>query len=319
LQEECSLEVTMDIVVENISKHYGSQKAVDEVSFTVKTGEILGFLGPNGAGKSTTMKAITCYLAPNEGDIRVGGLSIHEAPESIKSKIGYLPESNPLYVDMPVIEYLKFIAEIHGVARDKINGRIREMVEVCGLEGEKHKKIGELSKGYRQRVGLAQALIHDPEVLVLDEPTTGLDPNQIVEIRELIRKIGREKTVILSSHILAEVEATCDRILIINKGKIVADGTSGELRKKAEGREILRVGIENGEVNEVFKALQGLDGVDLVSFVTKSDGLYEVQSKASRSSKREVFKLCVDRGWYLTELTPTETKLEDIFRELTAN
>ena len=319
MQEECSLEVTMDIVVENISKHYGSQKAVDEVSFTVKTGEILGFLGPNGAGKSTTMKAITCYLAPNEGDIRVGGLSIHEAPESIKSKIGYLPESNPLYVDMPVIEYLKFIAEIHGVARDKINGRIREMVEVCGLEGEKHKKIGELSKGYRQRVGLAQALIHDPEVLVLDEPTTGLDPNQIVEIRELIRKIGREKTVILSSHILAEVEATCDRILIINKGKIVADGTSGELRKKAEGREILRVGIENGEVNEVFKALQGLDGVDLVSFVTKSDGLYEVQSKASRSSKREVFKLCVDRGWYLTELTPTETKLEDIFRELTAN
>jgi ABC-2 type transport system ATP-binding protein len=309
----------MDIVVEHISKHYGTQKAVDDVSFTVKTGEILGFLGPNGAGKSTTMKAITCYLAPNEGDIKVGGYSIHEAPESIKSKIGYLPESNPLYVDMPVIEYLKFIAEIHDVPRDKIQDRIREMVEVCGLEGEKHKKIGELSKGYRQRVGLAQALIHDPEVLVLDEPTTGLDPNQIVEIRELIRNIGREKTVILSSHILAEVEATCDRILIINKGKIVADGTSGELRKKAEGREILRVGIENGEVNEVFKALQGLDSVDLVSFITKSDGLYEVQSKASRSSKREVFQLCVDKGWFLTELTPTETKLEDIFRELTAN
>lgn len=309
----------MDIVVENISKHYGTQKAVDDVSFTVKTGEILGFLGPNGAGKSTTMKAITCYLAPNEGDIKVGGLSIHEAPESIKSKIGYLPESNPLYVEMPVIEYLKFIAEIHAVPRDKVQGRIREMVEVCGLEGEKHKKIGELSKGYRQRVGLAQALIHDPEVLVLDEPTTGLDPNQIVEIRELIRKIGREKTVILSSHILAEVEATCDRILIINKGKIVADGTSGELRKKAEGREILRVGIENGEVNQVFKALQGLDSVELVSFITKSDGLYEVQSKATKSSRREVFQLCVDQGWYLTELTPTETKLEDIFRELTAN
>jgi ABC-2 type transport system ATP-binding protein len=309
----------MDIVVENISKIYGSQKAVDDVSFTVKTGEILGFLGPNGAGKSTTMKAITCYLAPNQGDIRVGGLSIHEAPESIKRKIGYLPESNPLYVEMPVIEYLKFIAKIHGLPGDKINGRIREMVEVCGLEGEKHKKIGELSKGYRQRVGLAQALIHDPEVLVLDEPTTGLDPNQIVEIRELIRKIGREKTVILSSHILAEVEATCDRILIINKGRIVADGTSGELRKKAEGREILKVGIEGGDVNEVFRALQDLDSVDLVSFVTKSDGLYEVQSKVSKSSKREVFQLCVDKGWYLTELTPSETKLEDIFRELTAN
>lgn len=309
----------MDIVVENISKIYGSQKAVDDVSFTVKTGEILGFLGPNGAGKSTTMKAITCYLAPNQGDIRVGGFSIHEAPESIKRKIGYLPESNPLYVEMPVIEYLKFIAKIHGLPRDKVNGRILEMVRVCGLEGEKHKKIGELSKGYRQRVGLAQALIHDPEVLVLDEPTTGLDPNQIVEIRELIRKIGREKTVILSSHILAEVEATCDRILIINKGRIVADGTSGELRKKAEGREILKVGIEDGEVDEVFRALQDLDSVDLVSFVTKSDGLYEVQSKVSMSSKKEVFQLCVDKGWYLTELTPSETKLEDIFRELTAN
>jgi ABC-2 type transport system ATP-binding protein len=309
----------MDIVVENISKQYGSQKAVDDVSFTVKTGEILGFLGPNGAGKSTTMKAITCFLAPNQGDIRVGGLSIHEAPETIKSKIGYLPESNPLYVEMPVIEYLKFIAEIHGVPKVHVKNRIREMVEVCGLEGEKHKKIGELSKGYRQRVGLAQALIHDPEVLVLDEPTTGLDPNQIVEIRELIRKIGREKTVILSSHILAEVEATCDRILIINKGKIVADGTSGELRKKAEGREILKVGIDTGEVNEVFRALQGLDSVDLVSFITKSDGLYEVQSKPSFSSRRDIFNLCVEKGWYLTELTPTETKLEDIFRELTAN
>lgn len=309
----------MDIVVENISKYYGPQKAVDNVSFTVKTGEILGFLGPNGAGKSTTMKAISCYLAPNEGDIRVGGLSIHKAPESIKSKVGYLPESNPLYTEMPVIEYLKFIARIHGIHKDRVRNRIREMVEVCGLEGEKHKKIGELSKGYRQRVGLAQALIHDPEVLVLDEPTTGLDPNQIVEIRELIRKIGREKTVILSSHILAEVEATCDRILIINKGKIVADGTSGELRKKAEGREILKVGIENGDGNDVFKALQALSSVELVSFITKSDGLYEVQSRVGQSAKRDVFKLCVEKGWYLTELTPTETKLEDIFRELTAN
>jgi gliding motility-associated transport system ATP-binding protein len=309
----------MDIVVENITKNYGTQKAVDDVSFTVKTGEILGFLGPNGAGKSTTMKAITCYLAPNQGDIRVGGLSIHEDPENIKSKVGYLPESNPLYPDMPVIEYLKFIAEIHGLSREQVSSRIREMVEVCGLEGEKHKKIGELSKGYRQRVGLAQALIHDPEVLVLDEPTTGLDPNQIVEIRELIRKIGRKKTVLLSSHILAEVEATCDRILIINKGRIVANGTSGELRRKAEGREILRVGIEGGDANEVFGALQGLGTVEQVSFLTKSDGLYEVQGKAGKSPKREVFTLCVDRGWYLIELTPTETKLEDIFRELTTN
>lgn len=193
------------------------------------------------------------------------------------------------------------------------------MVEVCGLEGEKHKKIGELSKGYRQRVGLAQALIHDPQVLVLDEPTTGLDPNQIVEIRELIRKIGREKTVLLSSHILAEVEATCDRILIINKGKIVADGTSGDLRKKAQGREILKVGIEGAEVDVAFKALQKLENVEMVDFISKGECKYEVQSKAGLSSSKDVFKLCVDKGWYLTELTPTETKLEDIFRELTAN
>ncbi len=309
----------MDIVVENITKQFGPQKAVDNVSFTVKTGEILGFLGPNGAGKSTTMKAITCYLSPNQGDIKVGGISINEDPEAIKSKIGYLPESNPLYTDMPVINYLRFIAEIHGIDKVKINNRIREMVEVCGLEGEKHKKIGELSKGYRQRVGLAQALIHDPQVLVLDEPTTGLDPNQIVEIRELIRKIGREKTVLLSSHILAEVEATCDRILIINKGKIVADGTSGDLRKKAQGREILKVGIEGAEVDVAFKALQKLENVEMVDFISKGECKYEVQSKAGLSSSKDVFKLCVDKGWYLTELTPTETKLEDIFRELTAN
>ena len=299
----------MDIVVKHITKRYGPQKAVDDVSFTVKTGEIVGFLGPNGAGKSTTMKAITCYLAPNEGDIQVGGKSIHRDPEDIKRSIGYLPESNPLYTEMPVVDYLRFIAEIHGLEKDRIRDRIRHMVEVCGLEGEKHKKIGELSKGYRQRVGLAQALIHDPEVLVLDEPTTGLDPNQIVEIRELIRKIGREKTVLLSSHILAEVEATCDRILIINKGRIVADGTSGDLRKKAEGREILKVGIEGAEINEVFQAVQELKNVELVSFAAKSDRLLEVQSKPDTSSRKELFDLCVDRGWYLGELTPVDTRV----------
>ncbi len=309
----------MDIVVENITKRYGSQKAVDDVSFKVKNGEILGFLGPNGAGKSTTMKAITCYLSPNEGDIKVGGISINDDPESIKKMVGYLPESNPLYTDMPVINYLKFIAEIHGIKKARVNERISQMVDVCGLEGEKHKKIGELSKGYRQRVGLAQALIHDPDVLVLDEPTTGLDPNQIVEIRELIRKIGRQKTVLLSSHILAEVEATCDRILIINKGRIVADGTSADLRKKAQGKEILKIGIEGGTTNEVFKALQQLETVELVDFISKGDEIYEVQSEVGQSSKKAVFDMCVANNWYLSELTPTETKLEDIFRELTTN
>ncbi|MBN2610078.1 MAG: ATP-binding cassette domain-containing protein [Bacteroidales bacterium] len=309
----------MDIVVENITKKYGAQKAVNNVSFTVKTGEVLGFLGPNGAGKTTTMKAITCFLMPNEGDIKVGGISIRENPEEIKKHIGYLPENNPLYTDMPVIDYLRFIAELHRIPSDRIKERILEMVQLCGLEGEKHKKISELSKGYKQRVGLAQALIHDPKVLVLDEPTSGLDPNQIMEIRDLIRRIGREKTVILSSHILAEVEATCDRILIINKGSIVADGSSGQLRKQAQGREILKVTIEGGDVNTIYKALQELSNTELVDFISKSDGQFEVQSKPDTSSRKDIFKLCVDNGWYLTELTPTETKLEDVFRELTMN
>ncbi len=309
----------MDIVVENLTKRFGAQRAVDNISFRVKTGEILGFLGPNGAGKTTTMKAIVTYLTPNEGDIHVGNFSIHQNPDEIKKLIGYLPENNPLYVDMPVIDYLKFVAELQGIEKSKIKDKILEMITTCGLEGEKHKKIGELSKGYKQRVGLAQALIHNPQVLILDEPTSGLDPNQIVEIRELIKKIGREKTVILSSHILAEVEATCDRILIINKGKIVADGTSKDLRKQSEGREILKVKIEDGDKNDIFKSLQGLSSIGIVDFMKKDESAFEIQSKPGISSRKEIFKLCVGKGWTLTEMTPIETKLEDIFRELTMN
>lgn len=309
----------MDIVIDNITKKYGIQKAVDNVSFTIKTGQIVGFLGPNGAGKTTTMKAITCFIALNEGDIKVGGVSIWDNPEEVKKRIGYLPEKNPLYEDMPVIDYLNFIAELHEIPKSKIKDRIREMIKIYGLEVEKHKKISELSKGYQQRVGLAQALIHDPEVLVLDEPTTGLDPNQIVEIRALIKKIGKQKTVILSSHILAEVEATCDRILIINKGKIVADGSAEELRKHSQGREILKVKIEDGDNNEIFQAIQNIDTVGLVNFYMGKENTYEIQSKNELSSKRNIFKLCVEKGWFLSELTPIETKLEDIFRELTTS
>ncbi len=307
----------MDIVVENLTKKYGAQRAVDSISFRVKTGEILGFLGPNGAGKTTTMKAITTYLMPNEGNIYVGNFSVHEKPDEIKKSIGYLPENNPLYSDMPVIDYLKFVAELHGIEKSKIRDKILEMINVTGLEGEKHKKIGELSKGYKQRVGLAQALIHDPEVLILDEPTAGLDPNQIVEIRELIKKIGREKTVILSSHILAEVEATCDRILIINKGKIVADGTSKDLRKQSEGREILKIRIEDGDKNKIFEALQKLETVGVVDFMKDYENAFEIQSKPELSSRKHIFDLCVKNKWVLTEMTPIETKLEDVFRELT--
>lgn len=305
----------MDIVVKNLTKRYGPQRAVDNISFEVKTGEILGFLGPNGAGKTTTMKAITSYLAPSDGDITVGNFSIWSDQEEIKKSIGYLPEHNPLYTEMPVIDYLKYVAELQAIKPEKVKERILEMVNVCGLEGEKHKKISELSKGYRQRVGLAQALIHDPDVLILDEPTTGLDPNQIVEIRELIKNIGREKTVILSSHILAEVEATCDRILIINKGKIVANGTSEELRKAEKGNEIVKVTIEDADKNEAVKALQDLPSVEMVD--TENGSYLEVQSRTGQSSKRDIFKLCVDKGWVLTQMTPIETKLEDVFRELT--
>lgn len=309
----------MDIVVENFTQKYGVSKAVDNISFRVKTGEVLGFLGPNGAGKTTTMKAITTFFTPTEGDISVGNLSVIEQADEVKKHIGYLPENNPLYQEMPIIDYLTFVAELQGIEKSKIKERILEMVNVCGLEGEKHKRIGELSKGYKQRVGLAQALIHDPDVLILDEPTAGLDPNQIVEIRELIKQIGREKTVILSSHILAEVEATCDRILIINKGKIVADGTSVDLRKQSEGREILKIKIEDGDKNEIFKALQEIDSIGVVDFVKNNENAFEIQSKPELSSKKNIFHLCVEKSWVLTEMTPIETKLEDIFRELTMN
>ena len=307
----------MDIVVNHLTKRYGPQKAVDNVSFRVKAGEVLGFLGPNGAGKTTTMKAISCYIKPELGDILVGGYSIHEHPEKIKKNIGYLPENNPLYQDMNIIDFLEFIAKIHRIPKYLIPDRILDMVRTCGLEGEKHKLIGELSKGYQQRVGLAQALIHDPEILILDEPTTGLDPNQIVEIRELIKRIGKEKTVILSSHILAEVEATCDRILIINNGRIVVDGTAEELRKQAAGSEILRLGVQGGDVNDIFENLLLLDTVESVDFIDVNKQIFEVQSMDGETSIKAVFDLCVAKGYYISELTPTETKLEDIFRELT--
>lgn len=307
----------MSIVVENLTKKYGEQKAVNDISFEIKTGEVVGFLGPNGAGKSTTMKMITCFMAPTAGDVRLDDLSIHQDAESIKKKIGYLPENNPLYMDMPIVEYLRFTAEIQGVEPSKIPGRIGDMIDLCGLDREKHKNINELSKGYRQRVGLAQAMIHDPEVLILDEPTTGLDPNQIVEIRKLIKELGKQKTVILSSHILSEVEATCDRILIINRGRIVADGTSDTLRSQAQGQELLTVGIEADKKVDVEKALRGLASVETIAVVDGKDNHFRLQSKPESSSRKAVFDLCVQEKWYLTELTGIETRLEDVFRELT--
>lgn len=308
----------MNVRIENLSKRYGHQKAVDNISFEVKGGEILGFLGPNGAGKSTTMRMITGYLGIGEGNIYIGDESV-KAGDTFKKHIGYLPENNPLYLEMAVIDYLFFCADLQGVPHQQINERIQTMVAVCGLDPEKHKKISELSKGFRQRVGLAQAMIHDPEILILDEPTTGLDPNQIVEIRKLIRELGREKTVILSTHILPEVEATCDRILIINRGKIVADGTAESLRKQATGQEIILARIEDGAAPEISKAIQSIGTVEKVGITNASEGRFEIQSQSGASSAREIFKLCVQRGWVLTELVPVETRLEDVFRNLTIN
>jgi ABC-2 type transport system ATP-binding protein len=219
---------------------------------------------------------------------------------------------------MPVIDYLEFCARIHNIESVRVGSRVVEMIRITGLNSEKHKKIAELSKGFRQRVGLAQAMIHDPEILILDEPTSGLDPNQIAEIRKLIRELGREKTVILSTHILPEVEATCDRIFIINKGKLVADGTSESLRKQAQGSDILRVRIEDGDPNQIFRSLQGIKSVSMVDFADRQMNRFDVHCKAD-DVKREIFRLCVAKNWVLTEMTPFETKLEDIFRELTMN
>lgn len=308
----------MDIVIENLTKKYGNQAAVDNISLKVATGEILGFLGPNGAGKTTTMKIITSYVAADEGKVYIGGKLLADNYYELKRHIGYLSENNPLYHDMPVIDFLNFCARIQDIEKRRIPERVAEMIRLTGLKREQYKKIGELSKGYQQRVGLAQAIIHDPEILLLDEPTSGLDPNQIVEIRKLIRELGSEKTVILSTHILPEVEATCDRILIINKGRIVADGTAESLRNQARGSDILKVKIEDGEADKIFKLIKALPSVSMIEFADRNLNRFEIHC-TDKNVKREIFRLCVENNWILTEMTPFETKLEDIFRDLTIN
>ena len=306
----------MSILVENLTKKYGEQTAVDNLSFEVKTGEVVGFLGPNGAGKSTMMKIITCYLSPNQGDVRLGNHSIHSDSAAIKQKIGYLPEHNPLYLDMYIVDYLRFCAALQGVPSGKIKQCIEEMISLCGLKEERHKKIGELSKGYRQRVGLAQAMVHDPAVLILDEPTSGLDPNQRIEIRNLIQRLGEKKTIILSSHILSEVEATCERILIINKGIIVADGTAAALQQARQPHERLQLRFSTASSTRKEALLQ-LSDLAKVETVNEETGEYLVESKPDRSSKKAIFDLCVSEGSYLLNLQEQSTTLEDVFKDLT--
>lgn len=312
----------MSIAVRNLTKSYGQEKAIDDISFDVKTGEILGFLGPNGAGKTTTMKIITCYMPPNAGTVCVDDLNIAEHSLEVRRKIGYLPELNPLYLDMNVMEYLEYSAQLHKVAKVHIRGRMREMVDVCGLTGVRHKDIGELSKGYRQRVGLAQAMIHDPEVLILDEPTSGLDPNQIVEIRNLIRKLGRAKTVILSTHILSEVQATCDRVIIINDGRIAADGTPDQLQHEFRGSETLtlelKAEVENG-MTEIFPKLKSLPHVENVQYQNPQPGQHRLIVTAAKGEdiREEIFRLAVREKWILVELHREVTSLEEVFHKLT--
>ncbi len=301
----------MSIEVKNLVKLYGEQKAVNQISFKINKGEIVGFLGPNGAGKSTTMKMITGYLQPTSGDAVVCDVNVNDNPISTKQKIGYLPESNALYYDMYVREYLEFIAEIHKVAGGKL--KVENVIQQVGLTTEAHKKIGQLSKGYKQRVGLAAALIHDPEVLILDEPTSGLDPNQIIEIREVIKKLGQNKTVLFSSHILQEVEAMCDRVIIINKGTIVADERISVLQQRNEG----------STVHVTFKeALEAewLQRLPAAVSVSKIDtNTWELESKDEESLRKQILSMAVENNFNIVSLQSGSKSLEDVFRSLTAS
>lgn len=296
----------MSIKVSQLTKIYGSQKAVNALSFEVNRGDILGFLGPNGAGKSTTMKIATGFLPPSEGLVEVEGIDVTKDPIQARRCIGYLPEHNPLYLDMFVHEYLAFIGELHGLKGKKLMLRIAEMVSLCGLTIEQNKKIGTLSKGYRQRVGLAQALIHDPSVLILDEPTTGLDPNQLVEIRNLIKEISKDKTVILSTHIMQEVKALCNRVIIIDNGEIVANDTVENL---TGSQLVLQVEFQS-EVD--LNVLQSLGKVEMIS-----RGLYEISHEESEDLRSRMFELAKDNNWVILGMQQREKDLEQVFRNLT--
>jgi len=299
----------MSIEVKDLLKIYGEQKAVDSISFTVGKGEIVGFLGPNGAGKSTTMKIITGYLGQDGGQATVCGIDVKDHPLDSKKKIGYLPEANPLYPDMYVREYLDFIADLHKV-KDKKN-KIETVIGQVGLAPESKKRLGQLSKGYKQRVGLAAALIHDPEVLILDEPTSGLDPNQIVEIREVIKGLGQQKTVLFSSHILQEVEALCDRVVIINKGKLVADNTLSQLRR--QNSNTVKVSFKEPLDAVLLRNLKGVNAVSQPSVYE-----WELQTDEPENVKKQLMELALQNNLNIVSLQSENQRLEDIFRTLTA-
>lgn len=300
----------MSITLTNVSKCYGSQKAVDDISFSLNKNEIVGFLGPNGAGKSTTMKMITGYLESDQGAISVCGLPVATNHIESKQKIGYLPEANPLYMDMYVREYLSFVAGLHKIKYPQ--KRIEEVIAMVGLQPEAHKKIGQLSKGYKQRVGLASALVHDPEILILDEPTTGLDPNQIIEIREVIKKLGQEKTVLFSSHIMQEVESICERVIIINKGKIVADDLLKNLQQSNSGKHALSVRFKEKISAEFLKKHLSCDLISM-----KADDSFLLETDYPEQLKKQLLELSLSNNLNIVSLSSESRNLEAVFKTLT--
>lgn len=300
----------MSVKVQNLTKIYGEQKAVNQISFEARPGQVLGFLGPNGAGKTTTMKMLTCYLPQSSGEATVCGHDIRESPMEVRRNIGYLPEHNPLYLEMYVREYLRFIAGLHRIKKPR--QRISEMIEMTGLEQEQGKLIGALSKGYRQRVGLAQALLHDPQVLILDEPTAGLDPNQLADIRALIKKLGEKKTVIFSTHIMQEVKAICDRVLIINRGNLVADDTIGHLQSVASGESVITVEFQGKIRTQELRQMKG------VREVRHLDGnRYQILADAEDDLRAPVFDFAVARGVKLLEMRKEVFEMDEVFQRLT--
>jgi ABC-2 type transport system ATP-binding protein len=306
-----SVTCAMSITVKNLTRNYGEQKAVDNISFSIEQGEIVGFLGPNGAGKSTTMKMISGYLEPTVGDIQVNGIDVKKNPLQAKKTIGYLPESNALYYDMFVREYLGFIADVHQVKNK--NQKVDQVITLTGLDPERRKKVGQLSKGYKQRVGLAAALLHDPEVLILDEPTSGLDPNQIIEIRNVIKEQGKNKLVLFSSHILQEVEAICDRVIIINKGNIVADDKLVDLQKKSAGN-IVRVEFKEAVEENIIRSLSNIKNVH------RSDAQrWSIETDEPEVVRRQLLQLALQRNLNIVSLQSESKSLEEVFRSLTSS
>lgn len=303
------------IQLTDLVKDYGTLRAVDHINFEINEGEILGFLGPNGAGKTTTIRMITCFLSPTEGNISVGDLNVLDNPIEIKKMIGYLPEHNPLYTEMTVYDYLKFAAEIRGVQNFK--QRLKEVSDKCGLHGIVNKQINTLSKGYKQRVGLAQAILHDPKILILDEPTSGLDPNQIAEIRELIIELGKEKTLIICSHILQEVQAVCDRIVIINKGKIVADGSAEELQSSFHNK--MKVNLElTATPEDIREMAETLTNISVLSTKMKDDLVQaELEFDATPDRRADIFNYVKKKKWTMLEMHRENVSLEHVFRNLT--